>query len=517
VSEVSFDVAPGKVLALVGESGSGKTMIGRSILKLLPEGIAPTSGEIYYKDEPVSRMAAGRMRKLRGGSIGMVFQEPLVSLNPAMRIGRQMAEAMKLHTDLDDDEIRRRSIEMLRRIHITDPEECLKAFPHQFSGGMRQRIMLASVMLLKPDLLIADEPTTALDTLSQLEVLQTMVELTRDFGTSVLLITHNLGLVAKYAQDVVVLRQGKVVETGPTEMILGSPARDYTRRLIESVPTLSAAHDEAKTVGEPILEARDIHLSFDQGAGLLTQRARKLALKGVSLSVRKGEIVALVGGSGSGKTTLGRAMLRLADIDGGQIIHRGVDVTRFSDRQLRGFRRSCQIVFQDPFSSLNPRMRVGAIVAEALRHDAGLSRKERRGKALQALADVGLPEHADRYPHELSGGQRQRVAVARAVVSHPDLIVADEPISALDMTIQKQVLELFERLQAQQGFACIFISHDLAAVQQIAQRIVVMQEGLIVEEGSRADVFANPEHAYTRRLIAASPMLAKERTVELNA
>jgi peptide/nickel transport system ATP-binding protein len=240
-------------------------------------------------------------------------------------------------------------------------------------------------------------------------------------------------------------------------------------------------------------------------------------LKGVSLSVRKGEIVALVGGSGSGKTTLGRAMLRLADIDGGQIIHRGVDVTRFSDRQLRGFRRSCQIVFQDPFSSLNPRMRVGAIVAEALRHDAGLSRKERREKALQALADVGLPEHADRYPHELSGGQRQRVAVARAVVSHPDLVVADEPISALDMTIQKQVLELFERLQAQQGFACIFISHDLAAVQQIAQRIVVMQEGLIVEEGSRADVFANPEHAYTRRLIAASPMLAKKRIVELNA
>ena len=517
VKGVSFDVAPGRILALVGESGSGKTMIGRSILRLLPEGIAPTSGGIYFKGELITQMSTARMRQLRGGSIGMVFQEPLVSLNPAIRIGKQMAEALELHTDMTAEEIRKRSIEMLRRIQIADPEACLDAFPHQFSGGMRQRIMLASVMLLKPELLIADEPTTALDTLSQLEVIETMVELTRDFGTSVLLITHNLGLVAKYAHDVVVLREGEVVEAGTTDAILTRPTHDYTLRLVESVPSLSDTHDQPKPVGDPVIEARNISLSFHQGTSLFGERVKKSVLKDVSLTIGKGEIVAIVGGSGSGKTTLGRAMLRLADIEAGKIIHKGVDITARSDRRLRDFRRSCQIVFQDPFSSLNPRMKVGAIVEEALRHEPGLPQSERRARALAALADVGLPEHAARFPHELSGGQRQRVAIARAVVSRPDLIVADEPISALDMTIQKQVLELFERLQAEHGFACMFISHDLAAVQQIAQRIIVMHDGQIVEEGSRARVSANPKHPYTRKLIAASPMLAKGHSVEPGA
>jgi peptide/nickel transport system ATP-binding protein len=516
VKDVSFDVQPGKVLALVGESGSGKTMIGRSILRLLPNGIATTAGDLFYRGESILRMSPERVRSLRGKNIGMVFQEPLVSLNPAMRIGEQMAEALRLHTDMSAGEIRRRSVEMLRRIRIADPEGCLEAFPHQFSGGMRQRIMLASVMLLRPDLLIADEPTTALDTLSQLEVLQTMIELTQDVGTSVLLVTHNLGLVEKYADDVVVLREGEVVEAGPTERIMTRPASDYTRRLIESVPHLAARGDSAQVAAEPILEARKISLSFEDSARPFGRRTRKRVLNEVSLTIHRGETVAVVGGSGSGKTTLGRAMLRLIDIESGQIIYKNEDVSKLPDRRLRSFRRGCQIVFQDPFSSLDPRIRIGAIVVEGLRQETGLSHGERRKRALRVLEDVGLPNHADRFPHELSGGQRQRVAIARAIVSRPSLIVADEPISALDMTIQKQVLELFEQLQIQQGFACMFISHDLAAVQQIAQRIVVMHAGEIVEEGAVQDIFADPKHDYTRRLITASPMLARAATSRLD-
>ncbi|MBT53373.1 MAG: peptide ABC transporter ATP-binding protein [Mameliella sp.] len=509
VKGVSFDVKPGKVLALVGESGSGKTMIGRSVLRLLPDGIGPTAGDILYDGKSLVTASDGAMRDLRGSRIGMVFQEPLVSLNPAMKIGTQMAEGMRLHTDLSETEIRTRCIDMLSRIRITDPEGCLESYPHRFSGGMRQRIMLASVMLLKPGLLIADEPTTALDTLSEKDVLETMMELANDNGTSVLLITHNLGLVAKYADDVVVLQNGEAVEAGPTRRILDDPQEDYTKRLLDSVPRMDDARNQPRPDGDAVLEARDITLSFSQGSTLFRAKPRKPVLKGVSLSIRKGEIVAVVGGSGSGKTTLGRAMLRLADIDGGEILFRGRDISHLPDRELRGFRRDCQIVFQDPFSSLNPRMRVGAIVAEALRHDTTLTRAERMRRADEALADVGLPGHASRLPHELSGGQRQRVAIARAVVSRPALIVADEPISALDMTIQKQVLELFERLQSQLGFACIFISHDLAAVQQIAGRIVVMHEGEIVEEGPCNEVFANPRHDYTRQLIEASPMLVR--------
>jgi peptide/nickel transport system ATP-binding protein len=510
VTGVSFDVRPGKVMALVGESGSGKTMIGRSVLRLLPDGISPNAGDILYNGESLIAASDNRMRDLRGGSIGMVFQEPLVSLNPAMKIGTQMAEGMRIHTDLSEAEIRHESIEMLRRIRITDPEACLESYPHRFSGGMRQRIMLASVMLLKPGLLIADEPTTALDTLSQLDVLETMIGLAQGQGTSILLITHNLGLVARYADDVIVLQDGETVEAGPAETLLKAPQKAYTRKLLDSVPTLQAGSAPVPEGGDTVLEARNVSLSFGQGFALFGARARKTVLRNVSLSVRHGEIVSVVGGSGSGKTTLGRAMLRLEDIDKGQILFRDQDITRLPDRSLRGFRRACHIVFQDPFSSLNPRMRIETIVAEALRHTPGLSRGDRLTMAQDALESVGLPDHRGRLPHELSGGQRQRVAIARAVVSRPALIVADEPISALDMTIQKQVLELFERLQSELGFACVFISHDLAAVQQIAQRIVVMHEGQIVEEGSCAEVFNNPQHEYTRQLIAASPMLARE-------
>lgn len=506
VRDVSFEVGAGRITALVGESGSGKTLIGRSILRLLPENIRQLDGTIRYHGCRLEDLSMPEMRRLRGGRIGMVFQEPLVSLNPALSIGTQMAEGLKLHLKLRPDEIRRRCIEMLQRIHVPRPEQCLAAYPHQFSGGMRQRIMLASVMLLRPDLLIADEPTTALDTLSQRQVIETMLELTREVGTSVLLITHNLGLVAKYADDAIVLQNGEIVEAGAARDVIGQPRHAYTRRLVDSLPQrrIDATVEPA---GEPLLVAKNLELSFRRAGGSLLRARRTRVLRGVSLAVHRGETVAVVGGSGSGKTTLGRALLRLLTVDHGAVVYRGTDVTRWPDRRLHAFRRACQIVFQDPFSSLDPRMRVGALVGEALRHAGPLDARARAAKVEAALADVGLPGHADRLPHQLSGGQRQRVALARAIVGDPELLVADEPIAALDMTVQKQVLELFRRLQAERGFACLFISHDLAAVQQIADRIVVMHEGRIVEEGPTDAIFDDPRHEYTQRLLAASPLL----------
>lgn len=507
VKGVSFGVESGQFMALVGESGSGKTVIGRSILRLLPDGLEQSGGTIHFREKPIENLSSEEIRRLRGAEIGMVFQEPLVSLNPAMRIGAQMAEGLREHRGMSEKEIRSRSIEMLRRIRITDPEACLVAYPHQFSGGMRQRIMLASVMLLKPKLLIADEPTTALDSISQREVLDTMIELTRDTGTAVLLITHNLGLVARYANEVVVLKAGEAVEAGPVGRVMERPENTYTQHLLASVPKLVSRQPQ-ESRGAVILEGSDLNLAYRGKHGT------KAALDGVSIAIRAGETVAIVGSSGSGKTTLGRALLRLIDADSGVIRHHGVDITALPDRKLTAFRRRCQIVFQDPFSSLDPRMRVGAIVREALRGEPGLSRADADRRMREVLNEVGLGAgFAERLPHQLSGGQRQRVAIARAIVRRPELIVADEPISALDMTVQRQILDLFDDLQRRFGFSCVFISHDLGAVQQIADRIVVMEAGRIVEEGDSAVIFGQPKHEFTRRLIAASPVLGARPVV----
>ncbi len=505
VDRVGFAVGAGEIVAVVGESGSGKTMIGRAVLGLLPQGIRVAGGRIAVDGEDVLRATPRRLRQLRGATLGMVFQEPLVSLNPAMPIGRQMAEGLRLHFGLKAPEIRQRCLAMLARIGIEDPERCLKAYPHEFSGGMRQRIMLASVMLLAPKLLIADEPTTALDTLTQRDVLDLMVELTREAGTAVLLITHNLGLVARYASRVVVLRRGAKVEEGATDAVLSQPADAYTRALVEALPTPRAAASRSGT-DSPILSARGLKVAYVRDGGLFRAAETKLAVRGVDIDIHPGETVAVVGGSGSGKTTLGRALLRLIPNHGGEIRYRGADVTAAGRDALHGFRRDCQIVFQDPFSSLDPRMRVGALVDEALRLVPGLDAAARAARVAETLDAVGLAGFERRLPHELSGGQRQRIAIARAIVGRPALVVADEPISALDMTIQAQILDLFARLQAERGFACLFISHDLAAVRQIADRVVVMARGEIVEQGPCAAVFARPRHDYTRRLLDASPV-----------
>ncbi|TWT10861.1 ABC transporter ATP-binding protein [Reyranella sp. CPCC 100927] len=506
VDDVSFTIGRGEFLAVVGESGSGKTMAARAILGLLPPAIARVDGRIRLDGEDLTQATPERLRQLRGPAIGMVFQEPMVSLNPALTIGTQMAEGLKLHRRLSPQDIRDKSIEMLQRVQIRDPERCLAAFPHEFSGGMRQRIMLASVMLLRPSLLIADEPTTALDTLVQREVLDLMVELARQEGTAVMLITHNLGLVARYAQRAVVLQRGKLVESGPAQQILSAPTHPYTRQLVDALPHREAAA-RRDAPGEPVIAARGLEVTFGGRRRLFGKRPSVRAVDGVDLEVRAGETVAVVGGSGSGKTTLGRAMLRLIPASGGQVLFRGNDVLSADRATLRAFRLGCQLVFQDPYSSLDPRLRVGQTVAEPLRHVPELGAADKARRVEEVLEEVGLGGFSRRLPHELSGGQRQRVAIARAIVRRPVFVVADEPVSALDMTIQKQVLTLFRDLQRQRGFACLFISHDLAAVEEVADRVVVMQAGRIVEQGSRDDIFDRPQHAYTKALLAASPAL----------
>jgi len=506
VEDLSFEIMRGEFLGVVGESGSGKTMAARAVIGLLPEGVRRAAGRIVLDGEDLCVASARRLRTLRGPMIGMVFQEPMVSLNPSMTIGAQMAEAIAMHERLPAAELRRRLIVMLERVQIPQPERALAAWPHEFSGGMRQRIMLASAMLLRPKLLIADEPTTALDTLNQQEVLDLMVELARDDGAAVMLITHNLGLVGRYAERAIVMRRGELVETGKARDLLLEPKRAYTRALVDALPRRGARRTAAPAE-RPAIEARNVCVLYARRGGLLRARPERRAVDSASLEVKAGEIVALVGGSGSGKTTLGRALLGLTPIASGEIFVQGVSLGEADRRMRRKAQLACQLVFQDPHSSLDPRMRVSAAVGEPLRHVAGLSRAEREERVAEALDQVGLAGFGDRFPHALSGGQRQRVAIARAIIARPAFVVADEPVSALDATVQRQVIDLFRLLQRLYGFACLLISHDLGVVDELADRVIVMEAGRIVEEGLTDEVFDRPKHRYTQALLAASATL----------
>ncbi|WP_312794036.1 ABC transporter ATP-binding protein [Tianweitania sp.] len=504
VQDVSFDVAPGEIFGIVGESGSGKTLATRSLIRLLPQAITVTSGLVQYKGRDVLGMTDRELRDLRGAEIGVVFQEPMTSLNPSMTIGRQLEEGLILHTKLQPEERRHRILDMLKRVGIRDPEGALSAYPHEFSGGMRQRIMLASVMLLKPALLIADEPTTALDAVIQRDVMELMVELTQAEGTAVLLISHDLPMVARYTSRIVVMEKGSIVEAGRTEDLLDAPQHPYTKKLLQSLPLRGEVRvlDTAKA---PMVSAKDIVVDYPGRKSFLKKAQAKRALHGVSIDIHEGEVVALVGGSGSGKTTLGRTIAGLVKESGGDIRFRG----RSRNADWRDYRLNCQMVFQDPYSSLDPRMTILATVEEALRLVPDLDRAAKRKRATEVLEEVGLSgEFSDRYPHELSGGQRQRVAIARAIARRPRFLIADEPVSALDVTVRAQVLDLFSDLQKRYGFSCLFISHDLGVVEQVADRVVVMQDGRIIEQGDRDTIFDNPQEAYTRRLLSAIPALA---------
>ncbi|MFW7269681.1 dipeptide ABC transporter ATP-binding protein [Gluconacetobacter sp. Hr-1-5] len=509
VHDFGLDLAAGERLAIIGESGSGKTMATRALVSLLPPAAQVAGGTIRFQGQEITRLAKPAMQRLRGPGIGMVFQEPMTSLNPALTIGRQLSEGLQRHRRLSRTAIRGLVIDMLHRVRIRDPERCLTAYPHEFSGGMRQRIMLASVLLLKPRLLIADEPTTALDVLSQREVMDIMVELTREQGTALLLISHDLPLVERYTDRAIVMQKGIVVEAGLTGSMMAHPTHPYTRQLIGALPRPKAASPASSTDKAPVLlSINRLCVDYPTKRGLLRAGQPRRVLDTVSLQVRSGEIVALVGGSGSGKTTLGRTVLGLTPFVSGSVRFDGSDIATLGTTALRDFRRQVQLVFQDPFSSLDPRLCVAEIVAATLRHVPGLDAATRRTRTDAALAAVDLAGFERRLPHEMSGGQRQRVAIARAIVSGPKLVVADEPVSALDLSVQQQVLTLLQTLQHEQGFACLFITHDLSVVEQVADRVVVMENGTIVEEGLVDAVFSNPQHSYTRQLLAATPRAA---------
>ncbi|WP_324762209.1 ABC transporter ATP-binding protein [Sinorhizobium meliloti] len=503
VKSVSFDLAPGEIFGIVGESGSGKTLATRALISLLPPTIKVAGGSVSYRGRDVLKMKENELRHLRGAEIGVVFQEPMTSLNPSMTIGRQLEEGLILHTKASAQERRSLILDMLKRVGIRDPEGALASYPHEFSGGMRQRIMLASVMLLKPSLLIADEPTTALDAVIQRDVMELMVELTRAEGTAVLLISHDLPMVARYTSRIVVMEKGSIVEQGRTEDLLTAPQHPYTKKLLSSLPFRGRPRQIDMT-RVPMISARDIIVDYAGRKSLFRKNRPKRALHGVSIDIHEGEVVALVGGSGSGKTTLGRTIAGLVTESEGRIQFQG----RPRTENWTDYRLNCQMVFQDPYSSLDPRMTIDALVEEALRLVPGLDGKAKRKRTLETLEEVGLGvDYAGRYAHELSGGQRQRVAIARAIARRPRFLIADEPVSALDVTVRAQVLDLFSDLQKRYGFSCLFISHDLGVVEQVADRVVVMQDGRIIEEGDRDTIFDSPKEAYTRRLLSAIPAL----------
>lgn len=505
VKRASFSVEAGEILGIVGESGSGKTMLARAVMGLVPASIKTSHGAIRFKGQNVSTMSPTALRGLRGDGIAMIFQEPMTSLTPSLTIGRQLEEGLELHFPAEKAQHAEWIRAMLLRVGIADPDRAIEAFPHEFSGGMRQRIMIACAMLMKPDLLIADEPTTALDAVIQREVMELLVDLTRERGTTVLLISHDLPMIARYSNRVVVMRHGEVVETGDTADVLAKPRHDYTRNLLSTLPVRGPSRVVPKA--DPLISVRDLVVDFEARGGWFKKTGGKRALHGVTIDVLPNEVVAVVGGSGSGKTTAARVMAGLVRPSEGKLLFKGQPVERRSS-QYHEYRYHTQMVFQDPYSSLDPRMKVGELVGEALRFSKELSSSQKVDRIRETLEDVGLGgDYANRYAHEMSGGQRQRVAIARALVRRPAFVIADEAVSALDVTVRAQVLDLFAKLQQSYGFGCLFITHDLGVVEQIADRVVVMNDGRIIEQGTRDEIFDAPQNDYTRRLLSAIPML----------
>jgi microcin C transport system ATP-binding protein len=505
VDRISFDIKKGETVALVGESGSGKSVTALSVLKLLPYPAAHhPSGSIRFKDQELLGLPEAKIRHVRGNDITIIFQEPMTSLNPLHTIEKQLGEILLLHQGLTGEGARARTIELLTQVGIPEPETRLASYPHQLSGGQRQRVMIAMALANEPDLLIADEPTTALDVTVQAQILGLLKELQGRLGMAMLFITHDLGIVRKLADRVCVMKEGKIVETGPVERVFTAPQHAYTRALLAAEPKPDPAPINA--AAPVVVETTDLKVWFPIKRGVMRRVAGHIkAVDGVSIAVRQGETLGVVGESGSGKTTLGLAILRLVSSQG-PIVFLGSEITGLTFRKMRPFRHHMQIVFQDPYGSLSPRMSVADIIEEGLWvHHPKLTGAQREERVVQALQDVGLdPATRFRYPHEFSGGQRQRIAVARAIVLEPTFVVLDEPTSALDMLIQAQIVDLLRALQKRRNLTYMFISHDLRVVAALASRLVVMRHGKVVEEGPAAELFTRPRSDYTRALLAAA-------------
>ncbi|MBB1633616.1 MULTISPECIES: ABC transporter ATP-binding protein [Cupriavidus] len=504
VKDVSYDLHAGEILCIVGESGSGKSMSANAIMGLLPPYLKPQGGQILFQGKDLLTQDEQTLLSMRGKAMAMVFQEPLSALNPVMTVGDQIAEVMRVHDAYPGEARTKRVLDLLEFVGLPDPATLIHSYPFRLSGGQRQRVVIAMALALEPALLIADEPTTALDVTTQAQILALIKRIQADKGMGVMFVTHDFGVVAEIADRVAVMEKGVLVEVGPVQQVLNHPQHPYTRRLIGAVP-----HGRAKArdqqAAETVLEVRDLRKTYSSGGGLFSKKRVVNAVDGVSFSVRRGQTLGIVGESGSGKSTIGKCLLKLTDIDGGELLFDGQDIARLTERQFRPLRSDVQMIFQDPFASLNPRHTVGRIITDGpVANGVPLAQAQARARELLQL--VGLePSAFDRYPNQFSGGQRQRIGIARALALDPKLLVADESVSALDVSVQAQVLQLLGDLQKRLNIGLIFITHDLRVAAQICHHVIVMHKGRVVESGPPDQIFDAPQHAYTQRLIAAIP------------
>jgi peptide/nickel transport system ATP-binding protein len=503
VSGVGFEIQKNEILCLVGESGSGKSVIAQAIMGLLPKALRLAAGKILLEGEDLAACGEARLRQLRGARMSMIFQEPMTALNPVMSCGAQIDEVFRFHTDFSSRRRTEKTTALLREVAIADPQRILASYPHQLSGGQRQRVMIAMALALEPALLVADEPTTALDVTTQAQILDLILQIQKARGMAVLFITHDFGVVAQIAHRVAVLRTGELVESGPRDQVLKRPTHEYTQMLIRAVPTLKPRAQGA-TDSPVVLETRNLSKIYSAGGWFGARRVVRAA-EDVCLEVRRGQTLGIVGESGSGKSTVARCILRLIDPSGGQVLLDGEDIAALPHRRLRLLRRRAQIVFQDPYRSLNPRRSVGEAIIEGPMN-YGVPRPAALARARNLMELVRMdPQALGRYPHQFSGGQRQRICIARALAMEPELLVADEAVSALDVSVQAQVLALLEEIRQRLSLAMLFITHDLRVAAQVCDQIAVMQSGRIVEYGPAREVFAAPKHEYTRALFAAAP------------
>lgn len=508
VESVSYTLNHNEILCVVGESGSGKSITARAIMGLLPAPhVFVNKGSILFNGEELTKAKESRMREIRGGEISMIFQEPMTALNPVMTIGKQIDEVIRFHTKIKKRDRRERALELIEQVHLPEPQHIISSYPHELSGGQRQRAMIAMALAMEPKILIADEPTTALDVTTQAQILMLIRELQQEHDTGVLFITHDFGVVADIADRVAVMQHGKIVEIGTTEQVLNHPEHPYTQSLMRAVPSLVPPPVRAISEQQE-LDVRELTKTFSSGGGLFGLGAKKRvvhAAKNVDITLHKGETLGVVGESGSGKSTLARCIVRLINADDGEILYNGVDLRPLNRAQMRPYRSKIQMVFQDPFASLNPRTKVGRVIADGPRV-LGADVNDADKRAREMLDLVGLDERAfDRFPHEFSGGQRQRIGIARALAMDPEILVADEPVSALDVSIQAQILQLLADIRERLQLSMIFITHDLRVAAQVCDRIAVMRLGEIVELGPTATLFAQAEHTYTRELLDAVP------------